>query len=58
MKECSIPLTINKILVKTPLKFYFTSVRMGILNRKQPTTDAGEDVGQREPSYTVDGNVT
>jgi hypothetical protein len=37
---------------KTELRFYLTTVRMAII-KKQTTTNAGEDVGEKEALYTV-----
>jgi hypothetical protein len=42
--------------IKTTLRFHLTPVRVG--PRTPPTTNAGEDVGKKEPSYTADGNVS
>jgi hypothetical protein len=52
MKKCSIPLTIKEMQIKTELRFYLTTVRMAII-KKQTTTNAGEDVGEKEALYTV-----
>ena len=42
--------------VKTTMKYYITPVRMAIIKR-QEITSVGEDVEEREPLYTVGGNV-
>ena len=36
------------------MRYYFTLVRMAIINK---STNAGEDVKKREPSFTVGANV-
>ena len=41
---------------KTIIRYHFTSVRMDII-KKSKTINAGEGMEQREPSYTVGGNV-
>jgi hypothetical protein len=38
--------------VKTALRFHLTSVRM-VSSRTQTTTNVGEDMGEKEPSYTA-----
>jgi hypothetical protein len=38
------------------ISFHLTPVRMAII-RTQTTTNVGEDVGKKEPSFTVGGNV-
>jgi hypothetical protein len=39
--------------IKTTLRFHLTSVRIAT----PTTTNVGEDVGKKEPSYTVGGSV-
>jgi hypothetical protein len=46
---------IKIIQIKTILRFHLTPVRMVII--KNITTNVGKDVGKKEPSYTVGGNV-
>jgi hypothetical protein len=41
--------------VKTSLRLYLTPVRIATI--KNTATDVGEDVGEKEPTYTADGNV-
>ena len=43
--------------IKTTMRYYFTPVRMAIIN-KSTITNAGGAVEKREPSYTVGGNVS
>ena len=44
--------------IKTTMRYHLTPVRMAIIKKKNPqTTNAGENVEIREPSYTVGGNV-
>jgi hypothetical protein len=56
MEKCSTFLVIKEMHIKTTLRFYLTLVRMAVI-RKQ-TTNAGEDVGGKKPSYTVSRNVS
>jgi hypothetical protein len=41
---------------KTTLKFYLTPVRMAVI-KKAKLTDADENVGEKEPLYTVGVNI-
>jgi hypothetical protein len=54
MKKCLITLTIMEMQIKTTLRFHLTPVRMATIKK---TTMNVEDVGKKEPSYTVGGNV-
>jgi hypothetical protein len=56
MKKCSTSLAIKEMQIKTMLRFLFTPVRMAII-RTQKTTNFDEDVGKKQPSHTVSGNV-
>ena len=43
--------------IKTTMRYHLTPVRMAIIKKNPQTTNAGESVEIREPSYTVGGNV-
>jgi hypothetical protein len=51
MKKCSASLAIKKMQIKTTLRFHLIPVRMAII--KNITTDVGDNVGKREPSYLL-----
>jgi hypothetical protein len=53
MKKCSISLAIKEMQTKTMLRFYLTLVRMSITNNN----NVDEDMGKKEPSYNVGGNI-
>jgi hypothetical protein len=55
MKKCSLSLAIKTMQIKTTLRFHLIPARMTII--KNTTTNVGKDVGKKEPSYTVSGNV-
>jgi hypothetical protein len=56
MKKFSPSLAIEKMQIKTTLRFHLTPVRIAII--KTPlTTDIGKDVGKKEPLYTAGGNA-
>ena len=43
--------------IKTAMRYYLTLVRMVIIKKNLQTINAEEDIEQREPIYTVAGNV-
>ena len=57
MKRCSTLLIIREMQIKTTMRYHFAPVKMVIIKNLQ-TTNAGEGVERREPSYTVGGNVS
>jgi hypothetical protein len=54
MKICSASLVIKDMQIKTTLRFHLTQVQMAIIKQ---TTNADEDVKQKEPLHSVSGNV-
>jgi hypothetical protein len=52
MKKCSPSLAIKEMRIKTTLRFHLTPVRIAIIATPL-TTGVGEDVGKKEPSYTL-----
>jgi hypothetical protein len=56
MKKYSPSLAIKEMQIKTTSRFYLTLVRM-LSSRTQTTTNIGKDVGKKEPSCTVGGDV-
>ena len=48
MKGCLVSLATREMQIKTTMRYYFTLVRMAIIN-KSTTTSAGDDVEKREP---------
>jgi hypothetical protein len=40
--------------IKTTLRFHLTLVRMASIKKRE---NAGEDAGEKDPLYTVGGNV-
>ena len=56
MKRCSTSLTIRDTQIKTTMSYPLTQVRIAAIKSLQ-TTNAGEGVDKREPSYTVGGNA-
>ena len=56
MKRCSTSLIIREMQIKTTLRYHFTPIRMAPIQNLK-AINAGEGVGNREPSYTVGGNA-
>ena len=56
IKRCSTLLIIREMQIKTTMRYHLTHVRMAIIG-KNTVTNVGEDVGKREPLYTVHRNV-
>jgi hypothetical protein len=50
-------MAINEMQIKTTLRFHLTPVRIAA-SRTPPTTNVGEDVGVKKPSYTAGGNIS
>ena len=56
MKKCSISLIIREMQIRTTVRYNFMLVRMAI-NNKSTNNKCWRGCGEREPSYTVGGNV-
>jgi hypothetical protein len=57
MKTCSRSLAIKEMQIKITLRFHLTPFRL-LVSKTPPTTNAGKDVGKKEPSYTAGGNAS
>ena len=56
MKQCLTSLIIREMQIKTTLRYPITPVKMAI-HKNFTNSKCGEAVEEREPSYTVGGNV-
>jgi hypothetical protein len=57
MKKCSPSLDTKEMQIKTTIRFHLIPVRIAII-KNTTTTNAGQNVGKKEPSYTAGGNVS
>ena len=48
----------REMQIKTTMRYYLKTVRIAIMKKKKrEITNAGKDMDEREPLYTVDKNV-
>ena len=55
MKKCSTSLAIRGMLIKTPVRFHLTLVRVAVINKS--VSSVGKVVENKEPSFTAGGNA-
>ena len=55
MKRCSTSPTIRDLQIKSTMRYHFMPLRKAAI-QKSTSSNAGDSVEEREPSYTVSGN--
>ena len=55
-KRCSTSLTVRKMQIKTTIRYYFTPVKMAIIEKTR-NTNVGQDVEKRESLFKASGTV-